>query len=193
MDNHFIIRAEYNRGLLKNNLSPISGFRRKVIRTRKGGEEMKYKLLVPALAFAVTGTAVMVNSAPAQAAETGQYPELVQKLVQRFNLKESDVQVVFDEYKKERHGQMTARLEERLAELVKTGKLSEAQKQAILAKKAEWDTQVHNTDWKSLSPEERRAKKQAHFEEMKKWAEENGIEFKFFMGMGKMGGMKRGW
>lgn len=73
-----------------------------------------------------------VTHVNAQASAT--YQSMVQRLAQRFGLKESDVQTVFDSAKNDRMARMQARQEQRLTQEVKDGKITEAQKTAILAK-----------------------------------------------------------
>ena len=68
---------------------------------------------------------------------------------------------------------MQKRLEDRLSQLVLDGKLNETQKQAILAKHKEMETQ-------------RGSKRQ----EMETWAKANGIDLQYVFGMGM--GMGKG-
>ena len=81
-----------------------------------------------------------------------------------------------------------ARFGERLDELIATDDLTEEQKAAILAKKAEMETEHEGL--RNLSPEERRVAMEEHREETKTWAEENGIDLAQIGPLG--GGFKGG-
>jgi len=102
------------------------------------------------------------------------YPPLVQKLIDRFNLNGDEVKQVFDEHRQERQQQMRAGLEERLGQAVSDGKITQEQKEAFLAKKEE------------LMAECGEAGKQ-HQQEMRTWAEENGIDMELFHSFGNRG------
>lgn len=149
---------------------------------------MKKAIIILALALGLLGV-VGYGTAKAYAGDPDKYPPIVQKLVERFGLNEDEVKAVFDEERTERQQQMQARFEERLNQAVSEGKITEEQKQAILAKKEEM--QANFGQFKDLSPEERREKMEAHREEMKTWAEENGINLDslpMFLGKGPRGG-----
>lgn len=101
---------------------------------------------------------------------------IVQKLVQKFNLKESEVKAVFDEVHTERHEVMEKRLEERLAQAVLDGKINETQKQLILDKHKELEEKRDTTKDSFRTRQE-----------MRTWAKDNGIDLQFMYGMGKRG------
>lgn len=92
---------------------------------------------------------------------------LIQKLVDRFGLKEEEVQSVFDEVRNERHQEMQSRVEEQLSEAVQNKEITEEQKQLILQKKQELQ-ELRDT------------------EELNQWAEENSIDLKY-LGIGMFG------
>ncbi len=117
------------------------------------------KLLVLAIAGMVLGGVAWAGSSRVLAVTTGKYPPVVQKLIDKFGLKETEVQTVMDEVQTERQAAMQSRFEERLTEAVKAGKLTEAQKTAILAK------------WKELA-----AKREAERQELQNWAKQNGLD-----------------
>src|SRR5690349_14401657 len=101
---------------------------------------MKKQIVVPALALVITG-AVLMGTLQVSAQEGADmrdvHTTLVQKIAQKFGLKESDVQTVFDEVRSEKQTEMQARFEEKLTQAVKDGKITEAQKTAIIAKHKE--------------------------------------------------------
>jgi hypothetical protein len=158
---------------------------------------MKTKaIIISVIALVVLSLAGVLGVRNVRANESGIYPSIVQKLVERFNLDTEEVQQVFDETKEERHQQMQARFEERLDQAVSDGQITEDQKEAIIAKKAEMQT--NHQEFKDLTPEEKQAKMAAYKEEMEAWAEENGLDLStlHMLGGGHHGGFGKphfGW
>ncbi len=77
---------------------------------------------------------------------------------------------------------------------MQNGKITEDQKNLILAKHEEMKNSKEN--WENLSPEERKEQGIAMKEDLKTWAEENGIDMKdLFLGYNKghRGGFKAGY
>ena len=99
------------------------------------------------------------------------YPPIVQNLAERFNLNVDEVKGFFDQNRGER-------MQERLVE----AGVTEEQIEALQAKKEELREECGLL--KDLSPEERWAKMQERREEMKGWAEENGIDLSVLGGLG---------
>ena len=116
----------------------------------------------------------VVGAGLIKAEETNNYPPIVQKLVERFGLNEDEVKAVFDEARQERHQERLAHFEEGLNQAVADGKITQEQKELILAKKEEM--RAKHEEMRSLSWEERRTAMEQQKEEMKTWAEENGID-----------------
>jgi len=140
------------------------------------------KIIILAIALGILTLASVAGTRAIYAQDSNGYPSIVQKLVERFNLDAGEVQKVFDEVRGERHQEMQARFEERLNQAVSESEITEEQKQAILDKKAEMQEKCE--EMKDLSWEERRTVMEEHREEMKTWAEENGIEmWQLFGGM----------
>jgi len=115
-------------------------------------------------------------------AQTNESPfkSLITRIADKFNLKEADVQSVFDEHKQARQEEMKARFEERLTALVKEGKLTEAQKKLIMDKKTELMNKKEDL-------------RQQHRAELEKWAKDNNIDLNLLGGFGRKFGMMRGW
>jgi len=150
--------------------------------------KIKNVLFISAVVLGLFGL-VGYGTARAYAGEPGGYPPVVQKLVERFGLAEDEVKAVFDEARAEQKQQMQARFEERLSQFVSDGKITEEQKQAILAKKEK--IQANRGDCAGLSAEERKQKMEEHRQEMETWAGENGIDsslLPMLMGGGPRGG-----
>jgi polyhydroxyalkanoate synthesis regulator phasin len=99
----------------------------------------------------------------------------IEKLAERFNLNVEEVEEFFEENRPEFKGS-----EMRLDNLVEKGNITEEQKQSILDKQEEMRSAME--ELKDLPIEERHEKMQALQEEMKQWAEDNGIDFPFMGG-----------
>ena len=55
------------------------------------------------------------------------------------------------------------------------------------------EMQANRGQWQDLTPEEKKAKMEEHREEMKNWAQENGIDLSQIRPLGPGGGMKPGF
>lgn len=155
---------------------------------------MKHKILIPALVLAISGLAVFSTGKVMAESSKDNYPSIIRKLVQKFGLKESDVKAIFDEAKSERQTQMQTKFEERLNQAVADGKLTEAQKQAILAKHKELAEKrgTKPENWQNMTPEQRRQYMETQKQELEAWAKQNNIDLQYFFGgvgkgFGRMG------
>ncbi|MDO8507369.1 MAG: hypothetical protein Q7S53_02270 [bacterium] len=109
----------------------------------------------------------------AETAENGR-DTIVQKIADKFKLNKDEVKAVFDENRAERQGKMEERFEANLNKAVESGKITEAQKSAILTKHKE--IQAKRDGLKDLPQEERHDAMQKIHEEMENWAKDNGID-----------------
>jgi hypothetical protein len=91
---------------------------------------------------------------------TSQFPPLIQKIIEKFNLNPTEVQKVIDEERQERERQRLSLLEEKLNQAVKDGVISEEQKKALLER---WQNKWQQR-WQIR-------------EEERKWFEENKIDW----------------
>lgn len=126
------------------------------------------KLTAMALSVGVVGAGLAGSAAMAEPSSV-QYPSIVDKLAEKFNLNKDEVKKVFDEQKAEHQVEHKQKLEEKLNQAVKDGKLSEDQKTKLLAKMEEMQKQREEN--RQQTKEQREAKRQ----EFKTWAEQNGI------------------
>lgn len=152
------------------------------------------RIFLPAfLALAILVVGILASNAQAQ--EVNQYPPVVQKIADKFNLNVTEVQQVFDEERDVRRADRYAHFAERLNDFVAEGQLTEEQKEAILERHESMQDEMESL--KNLSPEERRERMQALHEENRKWAEENGINTENFgpfkMKFGMREGMHKGY
>jgi hypothetical protein len=170
-------------------------------RRARGGEiNIKSKIILSIVGLALVGTILFgaVNTF-AQSATSDQNPmaSLVQKIADKFGLKKEDVQAVFDQDRLDRQAQMQARFEEKLAQDVKDGKITEAQKQLILEKRKSLgaNRQAKMESMKNMTGDERRTAVESQRQELENWAKENGIDLKYLMGgfKGHPGGFRGGW
>jgi hypothetical protein len=157
---------------------------------------MKKALLIPALALTMAGSVLFATQTFAQGTSgTDPHMTIIQKLAEKFNLNQSDVQAVFDEARDEHHAEMEKNFEEKLSQLVTHGKITEDQKTKIIAKKAEMEAnrERNHESFTSMTPEERRAVMEKQRDALKQWADDNGIAVQYLFGFGRGGHMMRGF
>jgi restriction endonuclease len=93
------------------------------------------------------------------ASDNTPHDQLITRIAQKFNLKESDVEAVFTAVRDERMEQMEKLREERLDQAVKDGVLTEVQKNALLTKM-----------------KEHQGERKQNREEMQSWFKSQGID-----------------
>ena len=141
----------------------------------------KYKILVVLAVMAVLSGAVL-RSRPISAQEPFGPESLIQRLVERFGLDQGEVEEVFSQHREEKMSQRQARFEERIDQAVEGGRLTQAQKEAILAKKEELKQACSSVE--GLSWEERARLREEHQQEMEQWAQDNGLSLPELFGLG---------
>lgn len=141
---------------------------------------MNKKIAIVAVSMGLMVAGALTSYAYAQDTTTP-HQTIIQKLVAKFGLRESDVKSVFDEIRDERQSQMQTRTDDRLSQAVKNSKITEVQKQAILAKQKELQTAklADKEAWKSLTPEARKAAMEKEKTDLDAWAKTNGIDVSF--------------
>jgi hypothetical protein len=159
------------------------------------------KIFIPVLGVLLL-TGALVGAGEIYAQTPGNpFNGLAQMIAQKFNLNQSDVQTVLDQYKgkrqEQRQQQMQTKLEDRLTQLVKDGKLTEAQKQAVITKENELRNSYNTDAFKNMTPEQKRTEMQKKKDEFTTWAKSQGIDptlLSFGFGFGIKGrGMGMGW
>ena len=136
---------------------------------------LKKKVFFPVLALAIIGTA-LASSSFVSAQDTNGPDSLITAIAQKFNLNETDVKSVFEEQRSKHQAERKAAVEQKLTQAVADGKITEAQKQAILAKvAANQDNKPNFEEFKNLTPEQRREKMEQKRTEMENWAKQNGL------------------
>ncbi len=117
---------------------------------------------------------------------------MVAAIAQKFNLNQSDVQTVFDEQRSKHQAEMKSQMESKLTQAVADGKITEAQKQAILTHHdAMKDSRPNRGEFQNLTEEQRKAKMDERRAEMDAWLSQNGLtqeKLQEVMGHRGMGG-----
>lgn len=152
---------------------------------------IKKPLLIAGAVTSVGLASVVGVATAATNSSTDPQAGIVDKLSTTFNLDKNEVQKVFDQEHAEREAEMQKRIEDRLSQAVTDGKITEEQKQKILAKHAELKAamETEHETLKDKTPEERRTFMEQKHEELKKWAEDNDIPKEFMrFGFVKGGG-----
>ncbi|MCL5291550.1 MAG: OmpH family outer membrane protein [Actinobacteria bacterium] len=123
------------------------------------------------------------------------YPSIVEKIAKAFNLDPSKVKEVFDQDRKDKEAEaqkcFQQLFENRLNQAVKKGEITQAQKEAIIAKMAEVKAAREKINNDKLSAEERNDALAQLQEGLREWAEKNGIDVRLVIS-GMMGGRMRG-
>jgi len=157
----------------------------------------KNKILLTAAALTISGGTWLSSTqafAQTPVADNNHMSSMVQTIADKFGLNKDEVQAVFDQSREEMEGQRQVAYESRLTQLVSDGKITEAQKQLIMAKKTElrMNRQNNFATFQDKTQEERRAAMATERAALVTWAEENGIDATYLMlgqgwGPGKQG------
>ena len=150
---------------------------------------MNKKALMSLIAVGVIASGLVLNTTLAKADEKSGFSDIVSRIAEKFNLEEEEVQAVFDSVHDEHMQEMKAKFEDRLSNLVDEGKLTEEQKQALIAKHQEMELNLPKPG--EEASEDLHAQMKARHEEFRAWAEEEGIDLSLIGPMGfKIGGGK---
>jgi hypothetical protein len=145
---------------------------------------MKKQVLI-AGAVATLGTAGLLGGAAYATTQSsdGTDPRgnLVSAIATKFNLKTADVQAVFDANKTQMDAQREQSVKDKVATLVKSGKLTQAQADKLNAKRAELEKahQADRTAAQRLTQDQRKAKMDANRVAVDAWLKENGIDAQY--------------
>lgn len=124
---------------------------------------------------------------------TDPFTNLVDAISTKFNLNKDDVQKVFDEQRAAMQAERETQVKDKLAQLVKDGKLTQAQVDKINAKRAELqkEREAAKTSTDTKTREEMKTEMDAKRTELETWAKDNGISteyLRYVMGGGRHGG-----
>lgn len=131
-------------------------------------------------AITTVGLASLGIASTAHAATKNNDPQssIIDKLATTFNLNKDEVKKVFDEERAAHRAEHTARLTDRLNQLVADKKLTQEQADKLAAKADELHKarEADKNTVRNLTPEERIAARDAQRDELKKWLSDNGID-----------------
>ena len=150
---------------------------------------MNKKIIVTVIITVFIGLVIFgVTTTQAQTSNPNGFTNIISSLAKKLGIGEDKVQSAFDSIRSERQEQMEKVFEEKLNQLVKDGKITEAQKKLILAKHQEMQK----------NQEANKNKMQTQKKELLDWAKKNNIDTQYlFGGFGKTGferkGMRGGW
>jgi len=147
--------------------------------------------MLPVAVLLISGAALFGTSAYAQGIQNRE-GTMHQELAQKLGIDENKVQTAFDEIRREHQQEMQAQFTERLNQAVTDGRLTQDQKNLILQKHEELQTerQTEREQVQNMSREERREFMETRHEEMQAWGEANGIDLQYVMG--QVGERERG-
>lgn len=156
---------------------------------------MKKQLMAAGVAATIGLTSLgvgVVNAESSSEAKTDSMSSLIDKLSSKFNLNKDEVQKVFDEQKQTMQAEREEEVKSKIAELVKDGKLSQAQADAINAKRAEMqkEREANKDSFKDMTADERKTEREKKKTELEAWAKENNIDtqyLRYVMGHGPGG------
>ena len=160
---------------------------------------MRYnKQFVSALAVVIVGSSLL-STTPAYAADSTSsqggnfFSGLVQMIAQKFGLDKTQVQSAVDDYHTQKKADMQPvspsqggknmqeRVDNRLDQAVKDGKITSAQKDAIVAEQVMLKSKYDPAKLKDMTPEDRKKQLDAMKAEVDAWAKANGVDPNYLM------------
>ncbi len=151
----------------------------------------KYKIIALSLGLIGLIGAGLVTTEANVYAETvapTKYRPLMQKLIGHFNLDKTVVDKIIQDYRTNKQEENRKLLEDKLTKQVKEGKITEAQKNEILAKTAEWIKSRQTI--RTLPIEQRKSEVLELRQEIKSWKQTNNLTG-VNLGMGRIMGMHK--
>lgn len=120
---------------------------------------------------------------------------LVSAIATKFNLKKDNVQKVFDEQRTQMETQREQEVKDHVAQLVKDGKLTQAQADKINAKRAELvkEREANRTSEQNLTDAQRKTRMEERKTTLDTWLKDNSIDSQYaYLLMGGRGGSDGG-
>lgn len=131
---------------------------------------------------------------PTAAAQRPFYQSLIDKIASTFNVDKSKVEDVVNQWHSENKQKMMdtmkQRMDDKLSQAVKDGKITEAQKTAIIKRLSEEKNSFNKEEIEDMTPEQRKTAMQNKRTELENWAKSQGIDPNLLKeyGMGRRGG-----
>ena len=136
------------------------------------------KVIFPLAALVVAGGLLIYTAHQTQAFGNGNDRQnMVQKLAEKLGKTEDEVSSAFEQTRDENKAERQQAFSDRLSEAVQNGKLTEEQKQLILAKHTEIQAE-HEAEM---------GQREARRTDLESWAKEHNIDMSFLMGPGMDG------
>jgi len=137
-------------------------------------------ILVPIIAVTIAiGTLIGIEHVVYAQSNGNTDTKLVQMIAQKFNLDQSQVQSVFDQFRQQQQSTMQQKLQQRinarLTQAVQAGKITDSQKQEIITELAKLKSEYSPTELKNLTSAQRKQEMQAEQNEIKTWTTTEGI------------------
>ena len=126
-----------------------------------------------ALALAIAAGVIVLATSTVNAQTSVQKESLLDTIISKFNLNKNDVNSVIETHRQEKLKERGANYETWIDSLLKSGTITQAQKDLLVSKRKELD-----------------AKHESERQELEKWATENNIDLKYLNGRHKMMGVK---
>lgn len=146
--------------------------------------------IVTAVGVASISGLGMANAATDNSNGNGPMSGLIDAIATKFNLDKDEVQTVFNEQRTVMEAEREQDAKDTVAQLVTDGKLTQAQADAINAKRAELEVQreAERSSGDAKTPEERKATREVHRTELDKWLSDNNISEDYaYLLMGERG------
>lgn len=151
---------------------------------------IKKTIMIPVIAVAASGI-ILLGATQLVHAQTSNTPfsGLAQAIAQKFNLNQTDVQNVINQ---QMQTNMQTRVQNRLDQLVKDGKITSAQEQAIISEMAKIKSEYDTAAFKTMTADQRKQSLQKMRDEINAWAKSQGIDIKYVT-MPRFSMWHRGW
>lgn len=151
------------------------------------------KIWLPVITVATVGAAAILSLSVAHAqTNASPWSGLAQMIAQKFGLDQTQVQSVVDQYHNQEKQTMMQNMQQReasrLDKLVSDGKITSAQKQAIIDELAALKNKYNPQNLASLTQEQRQAQFKAEQDEITSWAKAQGIDPTYLRPTGYMKG-----
>ncbi|HVZ66750.1 MAG TPA: hypothetical protein VG917_00640 [Patescibacteria group bacterium] len=149
--------------------------------------------IMPVLVIPILLMSVLSNTSHAYAADSstsasqsgGIFSGLMQFISQKFGLDQTQVKAAVGDYKEKNKQKiadnMQKREDNRLTALVKAGKITDAQKQAIITELGVLQTKYNPANFRNLTQDQRKQKFTDEQNEIKSWASGQGIDPKYVL------------
>lgn len=157
-------------------------------------DKLKTYLMISLLALTLTGMTAYSSGTVFAQSKGFEHDILIQKLSERFGIDQNEIEEVMAEIREENCIQRQEWFQERLAAAAASGEITEEQRR-LIAQKHEEIRQRWQERWDGnhdINPENRKQASQEKREELAEWAQENGIEVKYF-GQGQRAARMNRW